>query len=112
MWAKLQNSHPMKPLEAQAAELHHRGPPPDGGELAQVPIAKHRQRFPRDARCNETADVAAHLLRRRRDTWNRLALLALDCSGVADHEHLRMVWDRQIGADQHAPGTVVRRAEP
>ena len=101
MWAKLQNSHPMKPLRRRRPNFTTAARRPDGGELAQVPITKHRQRFPRDARCNKTADVAAHLLRRRRDTWNRLALLALDCSGVAHHEHLGMVRDRQIGADQH-----------
>src|SRR5262249_11115730 len=81
-----------KALEAQIAELHHRRPPPDGGEIADRPITKRRRRgFPGDARRDEPADIAAHLLGGRCDTWSHRPLFVTDCRRIADYEYLRMV---------------------
>src|SRR5690349_18721806 len=86
-----------------SAELHDRRPPSNGRELAQIAIAKRGQRFSRQPRRDEPADIVSHLLGGRRDPWNRLAILAMDRGRVTDHEYLGMIGTDRSGRTSTRP---------
>ena len=54
--------------------------------------------------------VFALLHRDGRDAGQRPAVLG-DRRKVADHEHLRVAWNGQVGLDEHTPGPIHRCAE-
>ncbi len=64
-----------KPGELQRAKLHHRRLAADRGEFAHMMIDERRRRRPAlHAGGDDLADIAAHLLGRRRDAGNRAAV--------------------------------------
>ncbi len=58
-------------------------------------------------RRDNLADIAAHLLGRRRDAGNRAALPVRNGRGVTDSENLRPAGNAQIGVHLEAPGAIV-----
>ncbi len=99
--------------QLQAAELHHRGAPSDGGEIALVAIAERRRRRRAGDACrDQPSHIAAHLLGGGRDARNAAARRIGHGGGVADREHLGEAAHREIRLDLHAPGAVMRGVKP
>src|SRR5690349_10967181 len=88
-------------MEVPAPEIRNPRRPSDHRKVPFIEIAK----WPALLRQNVFRDVTPLLHRYRRDTGQRPAVL-LQISQVADHENLRMSWNRQIRRNQHATLTV------
>src|SRR3984885_2529177 len=100
-------------LELDPAEVDHRPPLADRGQISRVLVAKGRRRGgAAKPGPDDLGDIGALLLGGWRDAWNRLPIRAKDDRRVADGENLTLSRDRQVGFNLEPSYPVRRRVEP
>ena len=96
--------------QLQPAVVHHRRHAADGGQVAVVAVAERLVRLAAQPRAQYLRHVHAHLLGCGGHARHGLAVL-LHAGQVADHEHLGMPGQRQVGRHRHAARPIGRHAQ-
>jgi len=99
--------------EPQPAEIDQRAAAPDGGDIAQMPVAeRHRPVVAGQPRADHPRGVASALLGGVADARHGPAVRQRGGDGVADGEDARVTRHAEVRVHLHAPGAIRRDAEP
>ena len=113
MCATLHSSQATKPLELKASELRHRPLAADRGERTEVAIAERRQRSALGPRSRSSAATYAPCCFATGATPGKgMPFAPSGVCGVANHEDIGMVRDREVWTHEHTPRPIGLGAEP